>query len=63
MFQVLRSDKDALLRITFRWFHFMQDHLVGMLYFFNLVNVPVQKGLDAETKKVNPIARTSVVVV
>ena len=26
-----------------------------MLYFFNLVNVPVQKGLDPETKKkVNP---------
>ena len=28
---------------------------IGLLYFFNLVNVPVQKALDAETKKkVNP---------
>jgi uncharacterized membrane protein len=28
---------------------------IGLLYFFNLVNVPFQKGLDAETKKkVNP---------
>jgi uncharacterized membrane protein len=28
---------------------------IGLLYFFNLVNVPFQKGLDADTKKkVNP---------
>jgi uncharacterized membrane protein len=28
---------------------------IGLLYFFNLVNVPVQKSLDADTKKkVNP---------
>ena len=28
---------------------------IGLLYFFNLINVPVQKALDAETKKkVNP---------
>src|SRR3989442_10766353 len=28
---------------------------IGLLYFFNLVNVPFQKGLDPETKKkVNP---------
>jgi len=28
---------------------------IGLLYFFNLVNVPLQKGLDADTKKkVNP---------
>jgi hypothetical protein len=44
------------MRITFRWFHFVAGITwIGMLYFFNLVNVPVQKGLDAETKKkVNP---------
>ena len=58
MFQeVLHSpDKDALIRIFFRWFHFAAGITwIGMLYFFNLVNVPVQKGLDAETKKkVNP---------
>src|SRR5919106_188481 len=35
---------DALVRIILRW-----------LYFVNLVNVPVQKALDADTKKkVNP---------
>jgi uncharacterized membrane protein len=44
------------LRIFFRWFHFVAGITwIGLLYFFNLVNVPVQKGLDAETKKkVNP---------
>ena len=49
-------DGDALTRIFFRWFHFAAGITwIGMLYFFNLVNVPVQKGLDAETKKkVNP---------
>jgi len=47
---------DALLRILFRWFHFVAGITwIGLLYFFNLVNVPFQKGLDAETKKkVNP---------
>jgi uncharacterized membrane protein len=44
------------MRIFFRWFHFVAGITwIGMLYFFNLVNVPVQKGLDADTKKkVNP---------
>jgi uncharacterized membrane protein len=57
MFQDLfhAPDKGALMRITFRWFHFVAGITwIGMLYFFNLVNVPVQKGLDAETKKINP---------
>ena len=58
MFQEMfhSPDKDALLRIVFRWFHFVAGITwIGLLYFFNLVNVPVQKGLDAETKKkVNP---------
>ena len=43
-------------RIFLRWSHFVAGVTwIGLLYFFNLVNVPVQKGLDAETKKkVNP---------
>ena len=47
---------DELWRILLRWFHFVAGVTwIGLLYFFNLVNVPVQKGLDAETKKkVNP---------
>ena len=49
-------DGAALARIILRWFHFVAGITwIGLLYFFNLVNVPVQKGLDAETKKkVNP---------
>src|ERR1044072_8300378 len=47
---------DAILRAAFRWFHFVKVITwIGLLYFFNLVNVPFQKGLDADTKKkVNP---------
>jgi len=43
-------------RILMRWFHFIAGVTwIGLLYFFNLVNVPLQKGLDADTKKkVNP---------
>jgi uncharacterized membrane protein len=58
MFQELfhSPDRDALMRIAFRWFHFVAGITwIGLLYFFNLVNVPFQKGLDADTKKkVNP---------
>ncbi len=58
MFQELfhPPNSDALLRILLRWFHFVAGITwIGLLYFFNLVNVPVQKGLDADTKKkVNP---------
>ena len=58
MFQELfhAPSRDEILRISFRWFHFAAGITwIGMLYFFNLVNVPVQKGLDADTKKkVNP---------
>lgn len=45
-----------LLRVFLRWTHFVAGITwIGLLYFFNLVNVPVQKALDAETKKkVNP---------
>jgi len=47
---------EALMRIIFRWAHFVAGITwIGLLYFFNLVNVPVQKALDPETKKkVNP---------
>ena len=47
---------DALPRIILRWAHFVAGITwIGLLYFFNLVNVPFQKGLDADTKKkVNP---------
>ncbi len=45
-----------LVRIILRWAHFVAGITwIGLLYFFNLVNVPFQKGLDADTKKkVNP---------
>jgi len=58
MFQELfhPPNAEAIMRIAFRWFHFVAGVLwIGLLYFFNLVNVPVQKTLDADTKKkVNP---------
>src|SRR5438128_12273872 len=45
-----------LAHIIIRWLHFVGGITwIGMLYFFNLVNVPLQKKLDADTKKkVNP---------
>jgi uncharacterized membrane protein len=45
-----------ILRTLLRWLHLLGGITwIGLLYFFNLVNVPFQKGLDAETKKkVNP---------
>src|SRR2546427_11727465 len=45
-----------LPRIVMRWLHIVGGITwIGLLYFFNLINVPFQKGLDAETKKkVNP---------
>lgn len=47
---------DALPRIILRWTHFVAGITwIGLLYFFNLINVPFQKGIDADTKKkVNP---------
>jgi len=49
-------DGPALGRIILRWSHFVAGITwIGLLYFFNLVNVPFQKGIDADTKKkVNP---------
>jgi uncharacterized membrane protein len=45
-----------IARILLRWGHFVFGITwIGLLYFFNVVNVAFQKGLDAETKKkVNP---------
>src|SRR5438874_1985917 len=42
--------------IMLRWLHFVAGITwISLLYFFNLVNVPLQKKIDAETKKkVNP---------
>jgi uncharacterized membrane protein len=58
MFQDLFHPPDsvALTRIILRWLHFVAGITwIGLLYFFNLVNVPFQKALDPETKKkVNP---------
>jgi uncharacterized membrane protein len=43
-------------RAFLRWSHFVAGITwIGLLYFFNLVNVPLQKEMDADTKKkVNP---------
>ncbi|HEX8556481.1 MAG TPA: urate hydroxylase PuuD [Pyrinomonadaceae bacterium] len=42
-----------LTRIILRWAHFVAGITwIGMLYFFNLVNVNFMKALDAPTKKV-----------
>ena len=46
-----------VLHALLRWTHFVGGITwVGLLYFFNLVNVPLQKSIDPDTKKkVNPI--------
>ena len=43
-------------RAVLRWTHFVAGITwIGLLYFFNLINVPVQKIMDADTKKkINP---------
>jgi len=42
-----------LTRIILRWTHFVAGITwIGMLYFFNLVNVNFMKALDAPTKKI-----------
>jgi len=42
-----------LSRILLRWAHFVAGVLwIGLLYFFNLVNVPLMKKLDGPTKKI-----------
>ncbi|MGH9943832.1 MAG: urate hydroxylase PuuD [Pyrinomonadaceae bacterium] len=58
MFQEIfhAPDAAALVRTLLRWSHFVAGIAwIGLLYFFNLVNVPLQKEIDADTKKkVNP---------
>ncbi|MBV9087082.1 MAG: urate hydroxylase PuuD [Acidobacteriaceae bacterium] len=43
--------------IVLRWIHFLAAITwIGLLYFFNLVNIPFQKELDAATRaKINPL--------
>jgi uncharacterized membrane protein len=44
---------EALVRIFLRWSHFVAGITwIGILYFFNLVNVNFMKALDAPTKKI-----------
>lgn len=49
-------DGTQLVKVLLRWVHFLAGVTwIGLLYFFNLINVPLQKTLDAPTKgKVNP---------
>ena len=58
LFQEVFNSPDGteIARTILRWLHLVGGITwIGLLYFFNLVNVPFQKGLDAETKKkVNP---------
>jgi uncharacterized membrane protein len=49
-------DGTQFVKALVRWAHFVAGVTwIGLLYFFNLINVPLQKTLDAPTKgKVNP---------
>ena len=55
------QDWQTNLTFFLRWGHFLAGITwIGMLYFFNLVNVNFQKQLDAATKgKINPILMPS----
>jgi uncharacterized membrane protein len=47
----LPGDVRTNVEIILRWIHFLAGITwIGLLYFFNLVNVPFQKELDATTK-------------
>ena len=50
------TDFGSNYEIILRWIHFAAAITwIGLLYFFNLVNMPLQKQIDAPTKaKVNP---------
>jgi uncharacterized membrane protein len=54
------QDFNTNLLILLRWIHFLAGITwIGLLYFFNLVNVPLMKELDATTKgKVMPALMT-----
>lgn len=51
------ADPGTNIQMALRWLHFLAGITwIGLLYFFNLVNVPVMKMLDAPTKgKVVPV--------
>jgi uncharacterized membrane protein len=53
----LPQDFNTNFLMFVRWIHFLAGIIwIGLLYFFNLVNVPFQKELDAATKsKVVPL--------
>lgn len=45
------TDFSTVLQLLFRWGHFLAGVTwIGILYFFNLVNVNFMKGIDAPTK-------------
>ncbi len=47
----LPADFNTNLLMLFRWIHFLAGFTwIGLLYFFNLVNVPFMQGLDPATK-------------
>src|SRR5690242_1404108 len=50
------QDFPTNFQFLLRWLHFLGGITwIGMLYFFNLVNVPLQKEIDAAIKgKINP---------
>jgi uncharacterized membrane protein len=54
------SDVKTNVEMLLRWIHFLAGITwIGLLYFFNLVNVPLMKELDAGTKgKVMPALMT-----
>jgi len=54
------SDVKTNVEMLLRWVHFLAGITwIGLLYFFNLVNVPLMKELDASTKgKVMPALMT-----
>jgi len=54
------SDFNTNFLMLLRWIHFLAGITwIGLLYFFNLVNVPLMKELDASTKgKVMPALMT-----
>jgi uncharacterized membrane protein len=54
------SDVKTNIEMLLRWIHFLAGITwVGLLYFFNFVNVPFMKELDATTKvKVMPALMT-----
>jgi len=56
----LPTDFNTNLQMLLRWIHFLAGITwIGLLYFFNLVNVPLMKELDAGTKgKVMPALMT-----